>query len=79
MAMLNACYYLQNIGFLDIAVSRSKRVMIALSGANSHGLIKAAHKNLAIANLPGPGRGGDRLDGLIDKIGCHRDLYLQFR
>src|SRR5256885_11490920 len=56
-----------------------KRGGVCLAGANPHGVVEPDDENLAVADLAGLCRVGDGLDGLVDLIGCDRDLDLDFR
>src|SRR5689334_21904995 len=56
----------------------SQRCGIGFAGADAHRLIDAEHEDLAVADLAGFGRRGDRLDHLVDMVGGDRDFDLQF-
>src|SRR4051812_10515137 len=56
----------------------SERRGIGFAGADAHRLIDAEHEDLAVADLPGLGRGGDRIDHLVDLVGGNGDFDLQF-
>src|SRR5690606_1591129 len=71
----------ERFGIFMIAISmggpcRSERVGVCFAGADAHGLINAVDEDLAVADLPGLGRAGDRLHGLVDEVGADGDLDL---
>src|ERR1700734_3072253 len=51
-----------------------KRVAVGFAGADAYGMVERHDENLAVADLAGARRGGDRLDRLGRSIGGHRDL-----
>src|SRR5581483_4001431 len=57
----------------------SKSGGVALAGADSHGVFEAEDENLAVADLAGLGRGGNRVDDLVDLIRSDGDFDLELR
>src|SRR5690606_18965689 len=57
-------------------MGRSERVAVGFAGADAHRLVEAVDEDLAVADLPGAGGGGDRLDGLVGELVGHGDLDL---
>src|SRR5436190_4486495 len=55
---------------------RLQRIAIGLAGANAHRVLDLDHENLAVADLAGFGRAGDRLDDAVGAIVRHHDLDL---
>src|SRR5215211_5576906 len=50
---------------------------IGLAGADADGLVEAEDEDLAVADLAGFGRNGDRVDDLVDLVGRNRHFDLQ--
>src|SRR5579872_2088904 len=55
----------------------SERVSVFFAGADAHSLLERIDENLAVADLAGTRRGGDRFDHLIDHVGVDRDFDFQ--
>src|SRR5215207_8409802 len=58
------------------SVTVLQRVGVGLAGADAHRALDAGDENLAVADLPGLGGRGDRLDHPVDPVGRDRDLDL---
>src|SRR4051812_87142 len=54
----------------------SQRVAVSLPGADAHRVLDLDHENLAVADLPGFGGAGDRLNDAVGAIVRHHDLDL---
>src|SRR5262249_5765181 len=77
------------VGFLNVMILNSCRETfcgagsegssIGFAGADAHGAVEAEDKDLSIPDLTGLGGGSDGIDGLVDLIGCHRDLDFDLR
>ncbi len=57
----------------------SERCRVGLASADAHRAVEAEHEDLAVPDLAGFGGRGDRVDGSVDLVGCHRDLDLDLR
>src|SRR3954466_3492155 len=62
-----------------LVLVRSERVGIGLAGADADGALERHDEDLAVADLAGPGRSGDRLDDAGDEVARDRDLDLELR
>src|SRR5215813_8945176 len=72
------------VSFLNVIVrllsgAGSKRRGVGFADADADGLIEADDEDLAVADLPRLGGGGDRLDDLVGLVAGNRDLDLEFR
>src|ERR1700730_565543 len=72
-------------GFLNVIVGSScpmacglQRRSVGLAGADAHGVVERDYEDLAVTDLAGLGRAGDRLNDLVDQggIDSHLDLHL---
>src|SRR5258708_2617170 len=72
-------------GFLNVMVVSScpmacglQRRSVGLAGADAHGVVERDYEDLAVTDLAGLGRAGDRLNDLVDQggIDSHLDLHL---
>src|SRR5262245_63563629 len=52
---------------------------VGLAGADAHGGVEREDEDLSVPDLPGLGRGGNGVDGLVDLVGRDRDLDLDLR
>ncbi len=58
---------------------RSQRVGVFFAGTDAHRLFERVDENLAVADLAGTRRRGDRLDYLVDHLRRDRDFDFQLR
>src|SRR6202012_5043261 len=56
--------------------AKSEGCGIGLAGADANRMVEVDDEDLAVADLSGLGRRGDRFDGLVDLLGGDRDLDL---
>src|SRR4051812_28859654 len=77
----------RRVGVLNVMVEapvrdrcgmRLQRCGVGLAGADAHGLVERDNEDLAVTDLAGLGRAGDRLNDPVDQggIDCHLDLHL---
>src|ERR1700751_3360122 len=56
--------------------AKSEGCGVGLAGADANRMVEVDDENLAVADLSGLGRRGDRIDGLVDLLGGDCDLDL---
>jgi len=57
----------------------SESGFVNFAGTDAHRLLDRDNEDLAVADFPGLGRGGDSIDGFVDHLRRHNDFDLEFR
>src|SRR5690606_31940348 len=60
-----------------VSVCGLERIGVDLAGADADDLLERDHEHLAVADLAGAGRAGDRLDRGVEDLVRHRRLDLE--